>query len=220
MPPVVADLLFDLGDAFAWFGQVVGKIFELLYMVLLAILPILGKAAIAAFNAAIPAIQKGLAVFWDYVGQAASDSTEAVKPYVGEASEAAQPYLNEVGNTAKDAAAPILTQVEGIKSAADSVATSISGKVTLVPSAATVEQVKEVAKSAAESVTNAVEAAKTSVEEAPGVATSTPSAEAPTAAAGSVLAPPSPPSPPAVPEELPSVTSSSIQELSTSPSTL
>ena len=193
MPPVVADLLFDLGDAFAWFGQVVGKIFELLYMVLLAILPILGKAAIAAFNAAIPAIQKGLAVFWDYVGQAASDSTEAVKPYVGEASEAAQPYLNEVGNTAKDAAAPILTQVEGIK---------------------------EVAKSAAESVTNAVEAAKTSVEEAPGVATSTPSAEAPTAAAGSVLAPPSPPSPPAVPEELPSVTSSSIQELSTSPSTL
>mmetsp|Transcript_4617 Transcript_4617/g.13060 ORF Transcript_4617/g.13060 Transcript_4617/m.13060 type:complete len:496 (+) Transcript_4617:77-1564(+) len=190
LPPVVADFLYDLGDAFGYAGQVVGKIFELLYMVLMAILPILGKAAIAAFNAAIPAIQKGLAVFFDYVGQAARDSTEAVKPYVGEASTAAQPYLNEVGNTAKGAAdtagsavtvkvAPILTQVEEIKSAADSVATSISGKVTSVtasvpvPSAATVEQVKEAAKSAAESVTNAVEAAKASVETSGATATPT-----------------------------------------------
>lgn len=188
MPPIVADLIYDLGDAFEYLGQVIGKIFELLYMVVMAVLPILGKAAIAAFNAAIPAIQKGLEAFLGYVGQAASDSTVAVQPYIGEAQEAAKPYLNEVGKTASDVAtsagsavstkvAPIVTQVEGIKSAADSVATSISGKVTSatanvpVPSAATVEQVKEVAKSAAESVNNAVEAAKTSVE-ASGAATS------------------------------------------------
>ena len=181
LPPIVADLIYDLGDAFEYLGQAVGKIFELLYMVVMAVLPILGKAAIAAFNAAIPAIQKGLEAFLSYVGQAASDSTVAVQPYIGEAQEAAKPYLNEVGKTASDVAtsagsavstkvAPIVTQVEGIKSAADSVATSISGKVTSaaanvpVPSAATVEQVKEVAKSAAESVNNAVEAAKTSVE--------------------------------------------------------
>ena len=181
LPPIVADFVYDLGDAFGYIGQVVGKIFELLYMVLMAVLPILGKAAIAAFNAAMPAIQKGLAAFLSYVGQAASDSTVAVQPYLGEAQEAAKPYLNEVGKTASDVAntagsavstkvAPIVTQVEGIKSAADSAVTSFSGKVNSatanvpMPSAAKVEQVKEVVKSAAESVNNAVEEAKTSVE--------------------------------------------------------
>ena len=202
LPPIVADLIYDLGDAFEYLGQAVGKIFELLYMVVMAILPILGKAAIAAFNAAIPAIQKGLEAFLSYVGQAASDSTVAVQPYIGEAQEAAKPYLNEVGKTASDVAtsagsavstkiAPIVTQVEGIKSAADSVATSISGKVTSatanvpVPSAATVEQVKEVAKSAAESVNAAVEAAKTSVDASS--ATTSISAPSPEAAEPSVV---------------------------------
>jgi len=191
LPPAVADFLYDMGDAFGYVGQLVAKIFELLYMVVISVLPVLGKAAIAAFNAAIPAILKGLAVFWDYVGQAASDSTVAVQPFLGEAQQAAQPYLNEVGNTAKDAAntagavvttkaAPIVTQVEGIKSAADSVASSIGGKVNSaaanlpVPSAATVDQVKEVAESAAASVSNAVEAARVSVEASDAAASTSP----------------------------------------------
>lgn len=91
-------LLDELGTAFLFVGDVLGSIINLLYQVILVVVPIIGKAIVAAGKAALPAIKQGLLAFFEYVKVAAQASGEAALPYVDEVKEASTPYLQQVGS--------------------------------------------------------------------------------------------------------------------------
>ncbi len=121
----------NLGDelvgAIGFVGDVLGSLINLLYQVILVLLPIIGKAIVAAFKAAVPAIKQGLLAFFEYVKVAAKASGDAALPFVNEAREVSTPYLKQVGSTVNDAAtvagSAVTVKAELTKSAVQNVAT-------------------------------------------------------------------------------------------------
>mmetsp|Transcript_21960 Transcript_21960/g.47873 ORF Transcript_21960/g.47873 Transcript_21960/m.47873 type:complete len:343 (-) Transcript_21960:151-1179(-) len=128
------DYVREVGGVFEAIGSATKHVFELFFQLLAAVLPIFGKAAVAAGKAAVPAIQKGAVAFGQYLGVAAKDSSEAAKPYIAEASKAAQPLLDQAGSKAQEAA-------------------SVAGSVVTTKAAVVSEQIQSVAGDAASAIT-------------------------------------------------------------------
>ena len=113
---VAADIANDVLSALTFVGDLVGSILNLLYQVLLVLIPILGKAIAAAFQAALPAIKEGTQAFGEYFKVAAKASGEAAKPYVNEAVQASTPYLKQFGTTVNEATSAAGNAVQGAAS--------------------------------------------------------------------------------------------------------
>lgn len=183
------DYLNEVVGALEYVGEVARNIFGLIFQVLAAVLPIVGKAAVVAGKAALPVVSKATVSFLEHLGVAFNESSEAAKPYLDEASKAAQPLLEQAGSTAKEAA-----------SAAGAVVTTKAAALTEPLSNVAAEQIKSIqsaAEGAAEQVSNVAAEQVKSIQSVAEEAASAVTAPITGGGQGFVISAPAPATPPA-----------------------